>query len=279
MSKVFRTPFIDYRVKYSTSRYETTDCILQLYMALFLSKPELYPMMSLATGADEQQDYFFNQYNKFVSNYIELDADISNELKFDMEYYFSSLCDYDVNTLNVTGGQKRTAGGKRQMLAKHHITSNNRKMVVEYFQKKYNMSLSGAVVDSRLFLGHAEPWKKASPELLNLQNWNAVISCAYDDETLTTPFPDNLDKRLIPLNIRNKVFTAWKNKHDKLLEIKIYKMEQEYKKKIDLEDNEESTVNIVNNLTTEDIELEMKRENIRKMIEENNSNLDEDEDW
>ena len=138
------------------------------------------------------------------------------------------------------------------------------------------MSLSGAVVDPRLFLGHSEPWKKASPELLNLQNWNAVISSAYDDETLTTPFPDNLDKRLIPLNIRNKVFTSWKNKHDKLLEIKIYKMEQEYKKKIDIEDNEECIVNTVNIVTPEDIELEMKRENLRKIIEENNADLDED---
>jgi hypothetical protein len=273
MATVFRTPFIDRRVKTPAYRYEGKDCIMQLYMALFLSKPELYSLISLATSSDEQQDYFFNQFRAFSSKYIEINDDISNEYLFDMEYYFTSLCQYDVNVLNVTGGQKRSSGSKKQMLAKHHTISNHRNTLIEYFQKKYNWVLSGVVVDPRLFLGHSEPWKNASPELLNLQNWNEIISSAYDDETMTTPFPENLNKNLIPLKIRNKVFTAWKNQQDKLFEMERYKKEIEYKKQIEREDNEDNNVNIVSN---EDIELELKREKLRKINEELCADLDED---
>jgi hypothetical protein len=280
MTTVFRTPFIDRRVKTPASRYEGKECIMQSYMALFLSKPELYERINLATGPDEQQDYFFNQFQIFASKYIEINDNISNEYLFDMEYYFTSLCKYDVNVLNVAGGEKRSAGAKKKMLSKHHTFSDNRNTLIDYFQKKYNWDLSGAVIDPRLFLGHSEPWKKASPELLNLQNWNEIIINAYDDETLTTPFPEDLNKDLVPLKIRNKVYTAWKNKQNKLFEMERHKKEIEYKKQIEREDNETNNEKtVVKTLTPEEIEIE----NLRKKMEETRlkmlADIGEDEDW
>ncbi len=260
-----KTPFIDKRTRYDASRFESPECVMQKYMALFLSKPELYARFLVAA---DNQEIFFSCFSHFLKNYIVLDSSPSDEYKFDMEMYFSSLEKYDVSKINITGGESRSAGAKKAMLSKYHRISENRTIIIEYLNKKYGWNLG--VSDPRLFLGHSQPWVNPSPALLLLQGWDTIIAdSAYDDETMTKPLPKNLDKNLIPLNIRNKVYTAWKTKKDREIEearnLAIQK---------ELENEENPIVESVNNVDKEMEEKKLKLQQLAASIAD-----DMDEDW
>lgn len=265
----FKTPFIDRNVRYSTERFESKDCIMQKYMALFLSKPELYSSVLTSTT---KQYTFFNCFSKFIDKYIELNASASNEYKFDMEMYFTPLEKIEVSQLNITGGESRTAGAKKAMLSKYHSMAENRKTVIEYFNRKYGWNL--AISDPRLFLGHSQPWLNPSPALLILQGWDTILAnSAYDDETMSKPLPEDLDKDLVPLNIRNKVYTSWKNKINREIE---KRTEIARKKQLEEEEAEENAIN--NTEPVVDKELEEKRLQFQKLAESASADWDE-EDW
>ncbi len=264
MSNTIKTPFIERNTRYSAARFETNDCVMQKYMALFLSKPELYS--GVLTSLDKQE-LFFSCFTHFVADYIELNSSHTDEYKFDMEMYFSALNTFDVNKLNITGGESRTAGAKKAMLNKYHKISENRKIVIEYLNKKYNWNLGSS--DPRLFLGHSQPWLNPSPALLVLQGWDSIIATtAYDDETMTKPLPENLDKNMIPLKIRNKVYTAWKNKKDREAETARTLARQR-----ELEEEEAPSVKTVNNEETEE-EKKLRLQMLAASIA-----ADLDEDW
>jgi len=259
-----KTPFIERNTRYSTTRFESNECIMQKYMALFLSKPELYS--NVLTSIDKQE-LFFLDFKKFIENYIVLNSESDDEYKFDMEMYFSALNTFDVNKLNITGGESRTAGAKKAMLNKYYKISENRKIVIDYLNKKYNWNLASS--DPRLFLGHSQPWLNPSPALLVLQGWDSIIKdISYDDETMTKPLPENLDKNMIPLKIRNKVYTAWKNKKDREAETARTLARQR-----ELEEEEAPAVKTVNNEETEE-EKKLRLQMLAASIA-----ADLDEDW
>jgi hypothetical protein len=238
---------------------------MQKYMAIFLSKPELY---SNVHHSNDKQELFFNSFTSFITKYIVLESSPSDEYKFDMEMYFSSLAKFDVNKLNISGGENRTAGAKKAMLSKYHKISENRTIVVDYLNSKYGWKLGSS--DPRLFLGHSQPWLNPSPALLELQGWNTILAnSAYDDETMSKPLPANLDKNLIPLNIRNKVYTAWKNKKDKEIEDARNLARQK-----ELEAEENPIVEPVNNVDKEMEEKKLKLQQLAASIA-----ADLDEDW
>jgi hypothetical protein len=241
-SSAFRTPFIDRSKQYSTAAIESKDCNMQQYMALFLSKPHLYSEVhSVALSC--KQDVFFEKFSRFLSKYIEPSvANPNDELRFDTDYYFSDLSEYKVNTMNISGGEKRSGSERRNMISAHTSIADKRKQVTDYLQRKYGWNLKES--DPRLFLGHTKPWLNPSPELLELQDYNSVISCAYDDENMSVPLPEKLEKHLIPLKIRNKVLTAWRNERNKISEIETLKIKEKMKRQRELEDAKESGISV-----------------------------------
>lgn len=234
-------------------------------MALFLSKPELYS--SVLTSLNKQE-VFFICFDKFVTDYIDLNPSHNDEYEFDMDAYFSSLKPYDVSSLDIAGGESRTVGAKKHMLNKYHKIAENREILINYMNKKYHWSLG--VSDPRLFLGHSEPWLNPSPALLVLQGWDRIINdISYDDETMTKPLPENLDKNLIPLKIRNKVYTAWRNKKDREAEdARTLARQQE------IEEEEAPVVKTVNNNEESEEDRQLRLKMLAASIA-----ADLDEDW
>ena len=175
---------------------------IQKYIALFLSKKELYDGIH-QLGEDFKEDFFFSRFRRFLTKYYTI-----KNTDFDLNQYFQSqhLSGKRCSTF-VGGGCSRSKSGR-------NVTDTNNSYamtleVIEYFKKKYGVSISGKT-DERLFIGQNAIWKFASPELLKLIGWDWVTECEYNDETMTKPLPENLDIQLVPLKIRNKVSQMWK---------------------------------------------------------------------
>ena len=251
MANTFRTPFFNRNEKHNTSAIEDKNCHMQQYMAIFLSKPELYSEV-LTAPLNYKQELFFEKFNRFLTKYVEFKP--IDDARFDTEYYFSDLSEYKVNTMNISGGEKRSGSERRNMIAGHKAVADKRNQVIDYFQRKYGWNMKES--DPRLFLGHSKPWLNPSPELLVLQDYNTVLAMSYDDATFQTKYPTNLEKHLIPLAIRNKVFTDWKNEKNREFELEARKAREELKRKQQLEDELESNIQNIKNIKIEHIIIE-----------------------
>jgi hypothetical protein len=184
---------------------------IQKQFALFVSKPELYDRMDEVPEADKQ-DYMFHCFKKMLSKYYHWNVD----KQYDELAYFGSLSQDKAGAVNVCGGgDNKSRSGRGQIIGGYKASQAGRKVKMDYLAKKYGLSFKDG--DSRLFLGHTEPWKKLSPALLEKEGWGWVSDQCYSDETFQTPFPAKIDGDLIPLDIRNKVLQKWRAKRNAVI--------------------------------------------------------------
>lgn len=192
-------PFYNKRQAYSASYFENHK--LQKLMALFISKPELYSGI-YTQPLSSKQAYFFEKFRRFIDSY-----ETFGEKDFDANFYFNDLSIDKLGSANICGGGgSRSNSGRKDLIQKYKIIQENNRKLIEYYKEKYNIQIT-QLVDERVFVGKKEIWKNPKPEMV--EHMKSVIESAYDDETLTKPFPEYLDKDLIPLKIRNKVYQKW----------------------------------------------------------------------
>jgi hypothetical protein len=204
MSKVQKIPYFDRRRTYSAEYFENS--IIQTYLALFLSKPELYERVHLQSET-LKQDEFFRAFNKFLAKYYTYKIDTD----FDLYTYFGTLHMEKKGERNVCGGSGiKSKSSNKCFMDKHKALSELIEKSVEYLNQKYKIEINSEK-DNRTFLGHTEIWKNPSPALLVKMGYTWVSERSYDDETLQMKLPEELDINLIPLSVRNKVYQKWKN--------------------------------------------------------------------
>lgn len=193
---------------YDKSVFETS--IMQVYVALFISKPELYASVHKLPSYAKQEE-FFKLFRKFVLKYYTFD--VRDERDIEWMVYFGSLQVDKAGCANICGGSggSRSNSGKKGMLDNYKSGQEMTKKMIVYLSDKYKV-----LADDREFIGHKQIWMDPSPALLEKAGMEWVANEGYDDETFATEFPVKLDKSLVPLAIRNKVVQKWKKwKSDK----------------------------------------------------------------
>lgn len=200
-------PYFDRRLNYSTDVFKNS--LIQTYIALFISKPDLYSDIYELHEYDKQS-YFFRKFHKFLYDYYHLNP----EKDFDFINYFNDLQINKKGSVSVCGGGDASRNAKKNALKNFNKMSENNMKCIEYFNQKYKIIINSER-DEREFIGHREIWKNPSPKLLEKDGWEWVINQTYNDNTFTKPLPNELNKYLIPLEIRNKAFQKWKNQKTK----------------------------------------------------------------
>jgi len=213
-SNIPKVPFFDRRQTYNVSYFENSQ--IQIYMALFLSKPELYDRVHQQSES-LKQDEFFKLFNRFLSKYYTYNV----EKEFDLYTYFGSLHQEKKGERNVCGGSGvKSKSANKCFMEKHRAFVELTEKSIEYLYQKYKIVIHSEK-DNRTFLGHTEIWRNPSPELLGEYAW--VCKRSYEDETFVTPLPDQLDISLIPLSIRNKAYQKWKNQKNAMARCEMLK--------------------------------------------------------
>jgi hypothetical protein len=200
-------PYFDRRQTFSTDVLQNS--IIQTYMALFISKPELYKDI-YALYETDKQSYFFKKFRLFLLKYHHFNIDKD----FDIMNYFCDLQIQKKGSVSVCGGGDFSRNAKKNARKNYNKSVENDMKIIEYFQQKYKIIIN-AELDERTFIGHRYIWKNPSPELLKKDKWEWVTTQSYDDLSFTSPLPDTLDKYLVPLEIRNKAYQKWKNSRNK----------------------------------------------------------------
>jgi len=245
-------PYFDRRITYTTDVFKNS--IIQTYIALFISKPDLYKDI-YELHEYEKQSYFFYKFHRFLYQYYHFNI----EKEFDMITYFGELQINKKGSVSVCGGGDASRNAKKNALKSFNKAIENTIKSIEYFNQKYKIIIT-SVCDEREFIGHREIWKNPSPKLLEKDGWEWVANQCYDDLTLTKPIPDILDKYLIPLEIRNKTFQKWKNqKSNKNKFILCGLSDTESETDIDENKNEEN-INIKETLPKLEISDDLQRE-------------------
>lgn len=199
-----KIPFVDCNKKYNVENMHSHA--YQKYIALFLSRPELYKSV-LNARPTEKQDEFFRTFSRFVTNYV----NINSEKDFDGMVYFRSLNIDKAGAANVCGGGGRMSNtARKQFLDDYRSNQEARAKYATYLTTKYKIVVSNDR-DERVFIGHKEPWKNPSPELLKKEGWDKIVYDCYEDEKMLAPFPESLEIAFIPLSIRNKAYHKWVN--------------------------------------------------------------------
>ena len=187
---------------------------LQLIMALFLTKPELYCDHK---STRDKQGYFFAKFQTFASNYYHYDE------HSDAFVYFTSTRKELAGEFNACGGGgKISHSAAKQFKSKYKAIESTREKRIDAFAKKYCVAFNQCgQEDPRLFLGVKEIWNKldSAEELVAKSEWAHVASASYSDDTFATPIPANLDKRLVPFNIRNRAVQKHRNNRMKRLAV------------------------------------------------------------
>lgn len=215
-------PRYDFKRNYNVSRFASHD--LQTLMALFLAQPELYETQIANVLPVDRQGIFFHRFQIFIEPYLKLSIDKN----FDELMYFSNLSLDKAGSANITGGGgSRSNSGRRDLINKYKEQQELIAETRKYFSGKYKLDFNSTKEDPRLFLGHHEPWNKASPALLEKEGWQWVLEKQYKDISFTEKLPENVCLILVPLVIRNKV----SQKLEKKMKEKIEKIEMENKLK------------------------------------------------
>ena len=165
-------------------------------MALFLTKPQLYCEY---TKHRYPQDYFFEQFRKFASNYHRFSGDEC--------VYFGSTRKETAGEANICGGVgKVSASTSRYFKQKYRGIEESREKLIDDFAKKYGVSFEPGS-DARLFLGVTEIWNRLgmASEIIARSKYADVCERSYDDASFETAFPSKLEKTLVPFEIRNRV--------------------------------------------------------------------------
>lgn len=227
-----KVPYYDKRQRYSIDIFQNSK--FQKLFALFVSKPELYQDIHIMDNTDKQ-DYMFYRFSKFYDKYIDLN--ITKIPDFDLFAYFTSLHVDKAGAVNICGGGDKltnTRAGRKEKLDNYKESINEKKQKIKYLSEKYRLVFNNLSSDPRLFIGHQEPWLNLGVHLLEKEGFQWIIERSYTDETFELPIPENLDKDLVPLSIRNKVLQKLK----KIQSDRIQFLNIKSKKSID-EDNEE----------------------------------------
>jgi hypothetical protein len=175
-----------------------------MYIALFLSRPELYADV-LNVALPYKQETFFRKFKIFVEQYYKFNFEKETEL-FN---YFDALYIHKAGEVNVTGGGSGgSRSGRKQSLQTFNQGQDHVRKYIKVFQDKYNVSITNEQ-DNRMYIGHTMPWLNPSPQLLEKENWGWVVNQCYDDITMTKALPDVVNPALIPLKIRNVVYQKW----------------------------------------------------------------------
>lgn len=251
-----KIPTFNRSLTYTTDVFETS--IMQVYVALFLSKPHLYKdVLTLPVYA--KQEKFFELFRKFVCKYYTFDVNDMRDIELMM--YFGSLQVDKSGCANICGGRGgRSNSGKKYLLDNYKSGQEFTKKSIGYLGDKYKIRIDGTV-DEREFIGHKQIWMEPSPELLKKNGMEWVVEQSYDDETFTSEFGMLLDKSLVPLQIRNKAIQKWKKrKSDKGC---IQKMD------VKSDDDEEK----------EETKEETKEEEAKLIIDEDLQKMLDEEDW
>lgn len=196
-------PYFDRKINYSTDIFKNS--IIQTYIALFISKPELYKDIHELHDNDKQS-YFFNKFRRFLIKYYHFNI----EKDFDLMTYFGDLQINKKGSVSICGGGDSSRNAKKNALKNFRNSCESTIKTIEYMFSKYKITINSEC-DDREFIGHKYIWKNPSPKLLEKDSWEWVSDQFYDDITLKTQFPETLDKSLVPLDIRNKVYQKWKN--------------------------------------------------------------------
>lgn len=177
---------------------------LQSIMALFLTKRDLYKEHN---SEKDKQGYFFYRFRLFAANYHNFDNS-------DASVYFMSLYKYRAGEYDVCGGCKMTSSAARYFKARHASAEAERAKIIDAFSKKYRTTFNQkGVEDPRLFLGVTQIWNKLdrAEEIVTKSQWPDIRTRSYNDHTFKTPFPEKLEKHLIPLTMRNRALQKYKN--------------------------------------------------------------------
>jgi hypothetical protein len=214
----FKAPYYDRSVTFSIASFY--DHSIQSLMALFISKtPSLGTDLS-SVLPDDRQGYFFYRFRNFADTYVNMALDDS--------IYFSSTSKEKAGT---QGGGVRSG---KFFIDKEKSQQANHAAKIKYFEHKFKSSISGEK-DERLFLGSKQIWNRIVSERdAILAPYMDVISSSYDDDSLNTPIPAKLNRYLVPLKIRNKVFQKWTNSRrmvPTILRESYCEDEEEYEKK------------------------------------------------
>jgi len=196
-------PFFDRRQTFSNEIFK--NCNIQTYVALFISNPDLYKEIHTLHDTDKQS-YFFKKFRLFLLKYHHFNI----ERDFDMMNYFNDLQLQKKGSVSVCGGGDFSRNAKKNARKNYNKSVENDIKIIDYFQQKYKITINSEL-DEREFIGHRYIWKNPSPKLLEKDKWEWVAEQSYDDLLLNLPFPKILDKYLVPLEIRNKVYQKWKN--------------------------------------------------------------------
>ena len=200
----FKLPYYDTRIKYDINIFN--DNKIQKYVALFLLNPSNYEGID-KIPISSKEDYFMSRFNRFYTKYINL----STDKNFDTCIYFNSLnIDKPGSTMVCSSGDFRSNSGRKQLKDEYKNTQELTRKCRDYLSKKYRIVFDPTKPDPRLFIGHNDIWLNPSPLLLEKENWYWVEHKSYNDLTVNTKFPNDLDPDLIPLSIRNKVLQKWK---------------------------------------------------------------------
>jgi len=179
---------------------------LQTYMALFLSRPELYESV-LSAPLNMKQSIFFKKFRIFLEKYYNFNYEKEQEIL----NYFKCLYIYRAGEVDVAGGGM-TGSGRKQLLQDFNQSQDDVRKTIILFQNKYGISISNET-DNRLFVGHTMPWLNPSPALLERDGWTWVATQCYDDASMATPLPDVVNPLLVPLSYRNVVYQKWLKAH------------------------------------------------------------------
>jgi len=232
---------------YSISEFDSH--INQSLMAVYIAR---YPQLGgelLAMGSADREDYFFHCFYHFMNKYRNVDTS-------DAAIYFGSTSKDKAGAFAASSGKDR---GK-YFKDKYHASTKDHLARIAYFERKYKCTITGEK-DERRFLGHTHIWNKLATQRDRiLAPYQSVIESACDNITM---LPQNLNKSLVPLNIRNKVYQTWQTQRMATTTVMPSSSSQKERE----EEDEEETTPVSTIAQTE------RMIKLRKMME------DEYEDW
>jgi len=194
---------------YNPNKFNTHT--LQKLMALFISDPINY-QDTYDDNPDIQHLFFMRTFLTFAEKYYHMDPFTMDGLESII--FFGPLNRNKISTMNICGGGgKRSNSGKNEFKGFYNETIEMVEKHIKYLSTKYGFDFNPSKPDPRIFIGHQEIWKNPSPELLKKEGWEWIINKSYDDDTFQKPFPEELDKDLIPLTIRNKTLQMFRNRN------------------------------------------------------------------
>lgn len=178
------------------------DHPIQNVLAVFVHTKQYAGVENIAYN--QRQSQFFIKFHRFRENYMGLNR------TEDANIYFNCTDVYQSGDICICGGGNgQSRAGDKRIKDDFYKMQTDREKNNKYFEKKYRACITGKN-DERLFLGITQIWHRVcDPAFQMSEEWVRIAECAYSDPTLAAPFPILLDKKLVPLAIRNKVWQKW----------------------------------------------------------------------